>query len=137
MLRCRVEAAFAELRDNSPSGPWGPNALLHHSERGSQYTSEQFHKLTADHGVICSMSRSGNVWDNAAMEASSLRSKPSAAHARRIGRSTKQRLMCSPDHAQREKKCSALVRRLKHPRSSTVGRDFEITRDKHSQSKSP
>jgi putative transposase len=25
-------------------------------------------KLMADHGVICSMSRSGNVWDNAAME---------------------------------------------------------------------
>src|SRR5678816_2836734 len=45
-----------------------PNALLHHSDRGSQYTSEQFQKLMADHGVICSMSRSGNVWDNAAME---------------------------------------------------------------------
>jgi putative transposase len=25
-------------------------------------------KLMADHGVVCSMSRSGNVWDNAAME---------------------------------------------------------------------
>src|SRR6476619_3350955 len=38
------------------------------SDRGSQYTSEQFQKLMADHGVICSMGRSGNVWDNAAME---------------------------------------------------------------------
>ena len=45
-----------------------PDALLHHSDRGSQYTSEQFQKLLADHGIICSMSRSGNVWDNAAME---------------------------------------------------------------------
>src|SRR6266853_5197100 len=36
--------------------------------RGSQYTSEQFQRLMADHGVVCSMSRSGNVWDNAAME---------------------------------------------------------------------
>jgi putative transposase len=45
-----------------------PDALLHHSDRGSQYTSEQFQKLMADHGIICSMSRSGNVWDNAAME---------------------------------------------------------------------
>jgi putative transposase len=45
-----------------------PDALLHHSDRGSQYTSEQFQKLMADHGVVCSMSRSGNVWDNAAME---------------------------------------------------------------------
>ena len=45
-----------------------PDALLHHSDRGRQYTSEQFQKLMADHGVICSMSRSGNVWDNTAME---------------------------------------------------------------------
>lgn len=45
-----------------------PDALLHHSDRGSQYTSEQFQRLPADHGVVCSMSRSGNVWDNAAME---------------------------------------------------------------------
>jgi putative transposase len=45
-----------------------PDALLHHSDRGSQYTSEQFQRLMADHGVVCSMSRSGNVWDNAAME---------------------------------------------------------------------
>jgi putative transposase len=45
-----------------------PDALLHHSDRGSQYTSEQFQLLLADHGVTCSMSRSGNCWDNAAME---------------------------------------------------------------------
>ena len=45
-----------------------PDALLHHSDRGSQYSSEQFQRLMADNGVICSMSRSGNVWDNAAME---------------------------------------------------------------------
>ena len=32
-----------------------PDALLHHSDRGSQYTSEQFQKLMADHGVVCSM----------------------------------------------------------------------------------
>ena len=44
------------------------DALLRHSDRGSQYTSEQFQKLMADHGIICSMSRSGNVWDDAAME---------------------------------------------------------------------
>jgi putative transposase len=45
-----------------------PDALLHHSDRGSQYTSEPFQALLADHGIDCSMSRSGNVWDNAAME---------------------------------------------------------------------
>jgi putative transposase len=45
-----------------------PDALLHHSDQGSQYTSGQFQRLMADNGVVCSMSRSGNVWDNAAME---------------------------------------------------------------------
>jgi len=45
-----------------------PDALLHHSDQGSQYASEQFQRLLADNGVDCSMSRSGNVWDNAAME---------------------------------------------------------------------
>lgn len=45
-----------------------PDALLHHSDQGSQYTSEQFQRLMTDNGVACSMSRSGNVWDNAAME---------------------------------------------------------------------
>src|SRR5690606_17605718 len=45
-----------------------PDTLLHHSDQGSQYTSEQFQRLMADNGVTCSMSRSGNVWDNAAME---------------------------------------------------------------------
>jgi putative transposase len=56
------------------------DALLHHSDQGSQYTSEQFQKLMADHGVSCSMSRSGNVWDNAAMESffSSLKTERTA-----------------------------------------------------------
>jgi putative transposase len=57
-----------------------PDALLHHSDQGSQYTSEQFQRLLADNGVICSMSRSGNVWDNAAMESffSSLKTERTA-----------------------------------------------------------
>ena len=42
-----------------------PDALLHHSDRGSQYTSEQFQRLMADHSVTCSMSRSGNCWHRA------------------------------------------------------------------------
>ena len=57
-----------------------PDALLHHSDRGSQYSSEQFQRLMADNGVVCSMSRSGNVWDNAAMESffSSLKTERTA-----------------------------------------------------------
>ena len=46
----------------------GKPELMHHSDQGSQYISEQFQRLMADSGIICSMSRSGNVWDNAAME---------------------------------------------------------------------
>ncbi len=45
-----------------------PDALLHHSDQGSQYSSEQFQRLLADNGITCSMSRAGNVWDNAPME---------------------------------------------------------------------
>lgn len=46
----------------------------------AQYTSEQFQRLMADHGILCSMSRSGNVWDNAAMESffSSLKTERTA-----------------------------------------------------------
>jgi putative transposase len=45
-----------------------PRALLHHSDQGSQYVSETFRRLLAEAGVVCSMSRSGNVWDNSVME---------------------------------------------------------------------
>ena len=58
-----------------------PDELMHHSDRGSQYTSEQFQRLMAEHGISCSMSRSGNVWDNAAMESffSSLKTERTSA----------------------------------------------------------
>jgi transposase InsO family protein len=42
--------------------------LLHHSDRGATYTSEDYQKLLAANGVTCSMSRRGNCIDNAAME---------------------------------------------------------------------
>ena len=41
------------------------DVLLHHSDQGSQYTSEQFQRLLSDNGTTCSMSRAGNVWDRA------------------------------------------------------------------------
>ena len=46
----------------------GARAALHHSDQGSQYTSEPFQRLLRDLGVTCSMSRAGNVWDNSVME---------------------------------------------------------------------
>jgi putative transposase len=42
--------------------------LLHHSDQGTQYTSEGFQRVLAEHGITCSMSRRGNCYDNAAME---------------------------------------------------------------------
>lgn len=45
-----------------------PRELLHHSDQGSQYTSEDFQRLLVAHGIVCSMSRKGDCWDNAAME---------------------------------------------------------------------
>jgi putative transposase len=42
--------------------------LLAHSDRGSQYASEHYQLLLAQHGITCSMSRRANCWDNAPME---------------------------------------------------------------------
>ena len=42
--------------------------LLHHSDRGSTYTSEDYRRLLESQGIVCSMSRRGNCIDNAAME---------------------------------------------------------------------
>jgi putative transposase len=45
-----------------------PRGLLHHSDRGSQYASEEYQRRLAAHGIRCSMSRRGNCWDNAVAE---------------------------------------------------------------------
>jgi putative transposase len=42
--------------------------LLHHSDRGSQYTSEQYQQVLASWHIQVSMSRTGNCYDNAVME---------------------------------------------------------------------
>jgi transposase InsO family protein len=42
--------------------------LLAHSDRGSQYASEHYQLLLAEHGIECSMSGVGQCWDNAPME---------------------------------------------------------------------
>jgi putative transposase len=42
--------------------------LLAHSDRGSQYASEHYQRLLAAHGIVCSMSRRADCWDNAPME---------------------------------------------------------------------
>ena len=42
--------------------------LLHHSDQGCTYASEDYQKMLADRGLVCSMSRRGNPYDNAVME---------------------------------------------------------------------
>jgi len=42
--------------------------IIHHSDRGSQYASDEYQDLLNAHGILCSMSRVGNCWDNAVME---------------------------------------------------------------------
>ncbi|MEN6386722.1 MAG: IS3 family transposase [Phycisphaerales bacterium] len=42
--------------------------LLHHSDRGSQYASDGYQDILDQVGMVCSMSRKGNCWDNAVME---------------------------------------------------------------------
>jgi len=40
--------------------------MLHHSDRGSQYASNDYRDALRDNNIICSMSRKGNCWDNGA-----------------------------------------------------------------------
>jgi len=42
--------------------------LLHHTDRGSQYASAEYRAALQAHGIVCSMSRKGNCWDNAVAE---------------------------------------------------------------------
>ena len=42
--------------------------LLHHSDQGCTYASEDYQDILKARGVVCSMSRRGNCWDNAVME---------------------------------------------------------------------
>ena len=42
--------------------------LLCHSDRGSQYASGDYQKRLEEAGIVCSMSRRGNCWDNAPTE---------------------------------------------------------------------
>jgi putative transposase len=55
-----LEMALAHRR---PSG-----SLLHHSDRGVQYACDEYQTLLARHGITCSMSRTGNCYDNAVVE---------------------------------------------------------------------
>ncbi len=46
----------------------GARDLIHHSDRGSQYASQDYRDALDEAGITCSMSRRGNCWDNAVAE---------------------------------------------------------------------
>ena len=56
----RAFAQAAQVTDHTDE------AIIHHSDRGSQYASELFRGFLQQHGVAQSMSRKGNCYDNAA-----------------------------------------------------------------------
>lgn len=58
-----IKALDAAIRRRCPG-----SGLLHHSDQGSTYASEDYQEILARHGVTCSMSRRGNCYDNAPME---------------------------------------------------------------------
>jgi putative transposase len=61
--RIAVAALKAAIRARQP-----PRGCVHHSDRGSQYASEIYRTLLAEHGLIGSMGRRGNPYDNAKAE---------------------------------------------------------------------
>ena len=58
-----ISALDQALRRRCPEA-----GLLHHSDQGSTYASEDYQEVLREHGITCSMSRRGNCHDNAAME---------------------------------------------------------------------
>jgi len=44
------------------------SGLVHHSDRGTTYASGEYQDVLARHGLVCSMSRKGDCWDNAVVE---------------------------------------------------------------------
>ena len=72
-----LEAALGHRRP-------GPG-LLHHSDRGRQYASGDFQARLAASGILCSMSRRGNCWDNAPVESFFGTLKQELVHRCRFG----------------------------------------------------
>ena len=62
-----AELALAALRMAIARGRVAPG-LVHHSDRGVQYASKDYVELLTEHGILISMSRRGNPYDNAQAE---------------------------------------------------------------------
>lgn len=61
-----------------------PIGVIVHSDRGSQYCSEAYQALLSEHGLICSMSKAGDCYDNAAMESWNHSFKVEAIHGEKF-----------------------------------------------------
>lgn len=61
-----------------------PRGVIMHTDRGSQYCSQEHRKLLDKHGLIASMSAKGNCYDNAAMESWNHSLKVEAIHGERF-----------------------------------------------------
>lgn len=61
-----------------------PRGVIVHSDRGSQYCSAAYQKLFHKHQLICSMSKKGDCYDNAAMESWNHSFKVEAIHGERF-----------------------------------------------------
>jgi len=61
-----------------------PRGVIIHSDRGSQYCSHEYQKLLADNGFVCSMSKRGDCYDNAAMESWNHSFKVEAIHGEKF-----------------------------------------------------
>ena len=62
-----TDVALTALSRALATRPVAPG-LLHHSDRGVQYASSAYQHVLRTHGVIASMSRAGDCWDNAPVE---------------------------------------------------------------------
>ena len=58
-----MHAVLMALGQRSGDGP-----VILHSDRGTQYTSAEYQRFLADHGLVCSMSDVGSCYDNAVAE---------------------------------------------------------------------
>lgn len=69
-MAANEDSALVELALRMALASRHPQAgLLHHSDRGSEFTSERYQAVLREAGIEASMSRTGDCYDNAAMEA--------------------------------------------------------------------
>jgi len=73
-----MDALKRAIRQRKPAA-----GLIHHSDRSSQYASDDYQDLLRQYGMICSMSKKGDCWDNAAMESFFGSLKTECTHHRR------------------------------------------------------